>query len=367
MTDVSISEKSPKAKPDWLKVTAKYERPSRPRAIWQMVNTLVPYFALWALMVFMVHRGVPYVFTLAVSVLAAGFLVRIFILFHDCCHGSLFASRRANTIVGYVTGILTFTSFNEWRRTHLIHHNTVGDLDRRGVGDIWTLTVEEYLAAPWWKRLAYRIVRNPVLMLGVGPAVIFLVFERFTMKGAKREDRRGVIITDLGVLAIILVASATMGFGTYVLIQLPVILVGGAMGIWLFYVQHQFTNTYWASHDEWDPVQAAVQGSSYYRLPKVLQWFSGNIGLHHIHHIRPRIPNYSLQRCYDETPGPPDRGAHHPAQEPQVPLAPPLGYPAEEDGHLLVHPQVAAPERRSGHLTHGRTSFCPGPRHNRYR
>jgi omega-6 fatty acid desaturase (delta-12 desaturase) len=164
------------------------------------------------------------------------------------------------------------------------------------------MTVDEYLASPRLTRLAYRIVRNPVLMFGFGPAIMFLVVERFTMQGAKKDDRRSVILTDLAMLAIILVASATIGLGTYVLIQAPIIVIGGAAGIWLFYVQHQFERTYWAPHDDWDPVKASLLGSSYYRLPKVLQWFTGNIGLHHIHHIRPRIANHTLQRAYDEVP-----------------------------------------------------------------
>ena len=294
--------KAAEAKPDWFRATAKYERPSLSKAIWQMVNTLVPYFGLWAAMIVMVKRGAPYWMTLLVAVVAAGLLVRVFILFHDCCHGSLFASRRANTIVGFLTGILTFTPYNEWRRIHLQHHSTVGDLDNRGMGDIWTLTVEEYLASPRLKRLAYRIVRNPILMFGFGPAIMFLVVERFTMSGAKRDDRRSVIIADLAMIAIIVAASATMGLWTYFLIQTPIILIGGAAGIWLFYVQHQFERTYWAPHGEWDPMKASLQGSSYYKLPKVLQWFTGNIGLHHIHHVRPRIANHTLQKAYDETP-----------------------------------------------------------------
>jgi len=302
MSDDLSTRKDPAAKPEWLQAAARYERPVLRKALWQMANTLVPYFALWTLMVAMIHRGVSYGLTLAVSVVAAGFLVRVFILFHDCCHGSLFASQRANTIVGTLTGILVFTPFEEWRRLHLAHHRTVGNLDRRGMGDIWTMTVEEYLASPRLRRLAYRIVRNPALMLGVGPAVNFLIANRFTAKGAKGKDRRSVILTDLGFVAILLVASATMGFFTYMLIQVPVILIGGAMGIWLFYVQHQFAQTYWAHNQDWDPIKASVMGSSYYRLPKILQWFSGNIGLHHVHHIRPRIPNYLLQRCYDEIP-----------------------------------------------------------------
>lgn len=302
MNDVPSTRKDQAAKPEWLKAAARYERAIPRKAVWQMVNSLVPYVGLWALMVFMIHRGVPYWLTLAVSVVAAGFLVRVFILFHDCCHGSLFASRRANTIVGTLTGILVFTPFEEWRRLHLAHHRTVGNLERRGMGDIWTMTVEEYLASPRLRRLAYRIVRNPALMLGVGPAVTFLIADRFTTEGAKHVERRSVILTDLGLVAILVLASTTMGFFTYALIQIPVILMAGAMGIWLFYVQHQFAQTYWAKNQDWDPIKASLMGSSYYKLPKVLQWFSGNIGLHHVHHVRPRIPNYLLQRCHDAIP-----------------------------------------------------------------
>jgi omega-6 fatty acid desaturase (delta-12 desaturase) len=266
------------------------------------VNTFVPYIALWALMVYFIRAGFSYWLTLPLIVLAAALQVRIFIFFHDCGHGSFFASPRANTIVGYVTGILTFTPYHDWRRAHAKHHATAGDLDRRGWGDVWTMTVEEYLAAPRVKRLAYRLFRNPLLMFGLGPALIFLVTQRFPHKGAKKREINSVIITDLAILAIVIVASLTIGLRTYLLIQLPILLIAGVFGLWLFYVQHQYEGVYWARHEVWDPIKAALQGSSYYRLPKVFQWFSGNIGLHHIHHLRPRIPNYSLQRCHDAIP-----------------------------------------------------------------
>jgi omega-6 fatty acid desaturase (delta-12 desaturase) len=230
----------------------------------------------------------------------SGLFVRIFIFFHDCGHGSFFASRQTNKILGYITGILTFTPYEDWRHAHAVHHATAADLDRRGVGDLWTMTVEEYLASSNRKRLAYRIYRNPFIMFGLGPTVVFLITQRLPHKGAGRRERQSVWITNGAILAILVLAHLTIGLRTYLLIQIPIILIAGAAGIWLFYVQHQYEGVYWARHEEWDPVKAALRGSSYYKLPKVLQWFTGNIGLHHIHHLRPRVPNYHLQQCYDE-------------------------------------------------------------------
>lgn len=302
MLDDSVAGKPKVIKPDWYKAISKYEQPNLQKAIWQLVNTFTPYFALWVLMVFTIQQGYSYWVTLALVVVAGALLVRIFIFFHDCCHGSFFAWRRANRVLGYISGILTFTPYEDWRRSHAGHHATVGDLDRRGVGDIWTLTVEEYLAAPRLKRLAYRLFRNPIIMFGLGPGLIFLIAQRWSHKGARKRERYSVVFTNLAILAIIGVASLTIGFRTYVLIQLPTMLVAGAIGVWLFYVQHQFEGVYWSRHEAWDPMRAALEGSSYYKLPKVLQWVTGNIGLHHIHHVRPRIPNYNLQQCYDDLP-----------------------------------------------------------------
>jgi omega-6 fatty acid desaturase (delta-12 desaturase) len=278
------------------------KQPSLRKATWQLINTFVPYLTLWILLVFMVHLGYSYWILLALTILASLLLLRIFIFFHDCCHNSFFASRRANRILGYIAGILTFTPYDDWRRSHGRHHNTTQDLDRRGVGDIWTLTVEEYLAAPKRKRLAYRVYRNPFALFGLIPSVYFFIRQRFPNKVAGKRERHSVVFTDMAILAIIAGASMTIGLSTYLLIQLPIMAISGAIGVWLFYVQHQFEGVYWARHENWDPIRAAMEGSSYYRLPKVLQWFSGNIGLHHIHHLHPMIPNYHLQGFYDAEP-----------------------------------------------------------------
>lgn len=283
-------------------ITRKYAHANLRKAWGQLLDTFIPYGVLWALMLRTVQQGYPYWITLALAVIAAGILVRIFILFHDCCHGAFFSSRRTNTILGYISGILIFTPFEDWRYAHAVHHATAGDLDRRGTGDIWTMTKEEYLAAPRRKRLAYRIYRNPFILFIPGPVLLFLFFQRFSTKGAKKRERNSVLFTNLAVLLVAVVASVTIGLRTYVLIQFPVIVIAGAFGLWLFYLQHQFENVYWARHEYWDPAGVALEGSSYLKLPKILQWFTGNIGLHHIHHARPTIPNYNLQECYDEIP-----------------------------------------------------------------
>ncbi|MDZ4347493.1 MAG: fatty acid desaturase [Candidatus Binatia bacterium] len=290
------------AKPAWYQAIGSYAYSDLRKSLWQLVDTFVPYGLLWALMLYTVRQGYPYWVTLALAVAAGGILVRVFILFHDCCHGSFFASRRANTILGYVSGILTFTPYEDWRSAHNIHHATAGDLDRRGVGDIRTMTTAEYLAAPRRRRLAYRIYRNPFILFGPGAALLFLFFQRFTTKGAGKRERQSVFLTNVALLVVGGLASLTIGFQTYLLIQLPVILVGATLGLWLFYIQHQFESVYWTRHESLDPMKVALDGSSYFKLPKILQWFSGNIGLHHVHHARPTIPNYHLQQCHDDIP-----------------------------------------------------------------
>jgi acyl-lipid omega-6 desaturase (Delta-12 desaturase) len=256
---------------------------------------------LSVVMVMAVRRGHPLV-GLALSALAAPFLVRVFVIFHDCCHGSFFPSRRANRIVGYAAGLLTLTPFDKWQRSHAEHHATAGDLDRRGVGDVWTLTTNEYQAATAPKRLFYRVFRNPFVMFGVGPAILFVFGNRVVGPGATRRERFSVHFTNAGLVAALLVAHWTIGLPTLLLIELPTLLLAGAVGVWLFYVQHQFEGVYWARRGAWEPMRAALEGSSYYKLPKVLQWFTGSIGLHHIHHVQPRIPSYNLQRCQDAIP-----------------------------------------------------------------
>lgn len=284
----------------WREIVARYQQPSVGRSVWQIVNTLVPYAALWWLMYW--SLGVSYWLTLPLAILAAGFLVRLFIIHHDCGHGSFFKSRRANDIVGFVTGVLTWTPYYQWRWEHAVHHATCGDLDRRGLGDVWTLTVQEYLAASRWKRLTYRLARNPVVLFVIAPLVLFLVIHRFPSAKAGQRERRSVLWTNLALAGMAGALSAVFGWKAYLLIQVAVVMVAGTAGVWLFYVQHQFDGVYWARRDDWDYATAALQGSSFYKLPKVLQWFSGNIGFHHIHHLSPAIPNYHLEKCHRSEP-----------------------------------------------------------------
>lgn len=290
------------ARPDWYQATARFEKPNLGRAVWQILDSLVPYLVLWYVMIRMLRAGLPYGAVLPVAVAAALFMVRVFILFHDCTHGSLFASKRANRIVGTLFGILTFVPFEEWRESHWKHHATVADLDRRGQGDVWTMTTEEFLGATAGQRLAYKIYRNPFIMFGLGPLFSFLIYRRFVPKGASKKARSSVYLTDLAVLGIWILAYVTIGLRTYFLIQLPIIFFGGMLGFWLFYVQHQFEGVYWSRHDEWDRMKAALVGSSFYKLPRVLQWFTGNIGFHTVHHVRPLIPNYNLEAAYRAEP-----------------------------------------------------------------
>ncbi|GDX39788.1 fatty acid desaturase [Armatimonadota bacterium] len=287
---------------DWYRALTKYEKPHSGKAGWQLFNTFVPYITLWAIMVYMLQHGVPYWQVLPLALLASGFLVRIFIFFHDCGHGSFFSSRTLNRIVGYICGVLTFTPYEEWRLAHAGHHAHAADLERRGEGDIWTMTIEEFQAAPKRTQLAYRFYRNPLVLFVFGPPIMFMLLSRRPHKGADKRERMSIIITNLAILAILGLASVTIGLRAYLMIQIPVMGIAAIIGVWMFYVQHQYTGVYWARHDEWDPMRAALEGSSYYKLPKIFQWFSGNIGLHHIHHLRPRIPNYNLQKCYNEVP-----------------------------------------------------------------
>lgn len=284
----------------WKEIVAKYQQPSLGRSIWQMVNTLVPYLALWYLMY--LSMSVSYWLTLPLALLAAGFLVRVFIIHHDCGHGSYFKSRKANDILGFITGVLTWTPYYHWRWEHSVHHATSGDLDGRGLGDIWTLTVQEYLESSRWKRFAYRLARNPIVLFGIAPLLMFLVWQRIPKSNASKRERQSVHWTNLAILGMVVALSMVFGLKAYLLIQVTITAVAGSAGIWLFYVQHQFEGVYWARHDDWDYVTASLQGSSFYKLPKVLQWFSGNIGFHHIHHLSARIPNYNLERCHKAEP-----------------------------------------------------------------
>jgi omega-6 fatty acid desaturase (delta-12 desaturase) len=234
------------------------------------------------------------------SIVAAGFLLRTFIVFHDCAHGSFLKSKRTNAFLGAALGVLVCTPFAVWRREHAIHHATAGDLDRRGVGDVQTMTVDEYRASPWWERLRYRLFRNPLVMFGLGPLWVLLIGPRVVSWKAPRRLQRSVLGTDLTLIVLVAGLIWLVGWQGFLIVQLPALLVSGSIGIWLFYVQHQFEDTYWQSNEAWSYDDAALKGSSYLRLPRVLQFLTGNIGLHHVHHLSARIPNYNLQAAHDE-------------------------------------------------------------------
>ncbi len=289
-------------KPVWVQAMKKFETPDPRKVAVQMLDTVPAYLALLAVMYLTMAWHLPYIVTLLLAIPAGALLIRLFIIFHDCGHGSYVASPLGLQIIGNALGVLTFTAFADWRRSHGIHHSTAGNLDRRGVGDVWTMTMDEYAASPPSRRLLYRVFRNPFFMFGLVPFFSFLVLHRFPSRGSSRKQALSVLLTDVVLAGIIVAVSLTIGIKAYLLIQLPIILIGGAGGVWLFYIQHQFDPSYWARTEEWEPMEAAMQGSSYYKLPKVLQWISGNIGFHHIHHLRPRIPNYNLQQCLNETP-----------------------------------------------------------------
>jgi omega-6 fatty acid desaturase (delta-12 desaturase) len=273
-----------------------FQRSSIRGSLWQLANSLIPYAGLWVLMAHTVE--VSYPLTLGLAVLAAGFLVRIFIIFHDCGHGSFFRSRRANEWVGFLTGVLTLTPHHKWWHDHALHHAHAGNLDRRGDGDVWTMTVQEFREASRWKKLGYVLVRQPLFMLTVGPLLVFVVQHRFPSRSSRAKERRSVLLTNLALAVGVVTLGLTIGWLDYLAIHLPILMISGAAGIWLFYVQHQYEETYWRREEECDFFDAALQGSSWYDLPRVLQWFSGNIGFHHVHHLSPRIPNYRLEACH---------------------------------------------------------------------
>jgi omega-6 fatty acid desaturase (delta-12 desaturase) len=220
----------------------------------------------------------------------------------DCSLFSTIPGKKANEIVGFITGVLTFSPYRQWTREHAIHHATSGDLDRRGTGDIWTLTVQEYLESSRWKRFAYRLARNPFILFGIGPLYVFLIKHRFAGPKAGPRERKSVYWTNASMVLVGLCLSFIVGWKAYLILQVIMIAVAGGAGMWLFYVQHQFEDVHWERGKDWDYAAAALQGSSFYKLPKILQWFSGNIGFHHIHHLGPSIPNYNLERCHKAEP-----------------------------------------------------------------
>ena len=293
-------ESSVPKSPSWNDVLSAYAQPRLSRSLVDIGTSVVPYL----LLSFLMYKAleVSTLLTLALALPASGFLVRTFIVFHDCAHGSLFPSKRANQHVGRVLGLLVLAPFMRWRHDHAVHHATSGDLERRGVGDIPTLTVSEYRARSNRGRLAYRAFRNPLVMFGLGPVIAMIVGPRIATRAQRPRMRHSVLATDVALLSVVGGLCLWIGVGNFFLVWAPSAMIAGSVGIWLFYVQHQFEDAYWQSPTEWSYADAALRGSSYLQLPPVLQFFSGNIGLHHVHHLNARIPNYNLQRAHDENP-----------------------------------------------------------------
>ncbi|MBK7133697.1 MAG: fatty acid desaturase [Bacteroidales bacterium] len=286
------------SKPDWMTIISRYNKPNALKSWWQVVNSMGPYIILWILMIKSIE--ISYWLTLLLSVFAAGFMVRIFIIFHDCGHGSFFKSKVLNRIVGIITGLIVFTPYNKWHHEHKIHHQTVGNLDKRGVGDVMTLTVDEYQKLSKWRKLYYRIYRNPVVLFGIAPIIIFTIAQRFPKKNMNLTEKLYVHLSSLALAAAVVALIFLIGWKTFLLVQIPILYIATAHGVWLFYVQHQFRDVLWSKAENWDYMNTALKGSSMFKLPFLLNWFTGNIGYHHIHHLSPMIPNYNLKKCHRE-------------------------------------------------------------------
>jgi len=294
MHSENLPDLNPHEAQTWTQILARYREPNRARSTIELVITVGALVLLWFLM--WKTLTVSYWLCLPLAIPTAGFLVRIFMIQHDCGHGAFFRYRFANDWLGRVLGVLTLTPYDFWRRTHALHHAGSGNLDRRGIGDISTLTVDEYLALPRWRRLGYRLYRHPVVMFGVGPAYLFILQFRLPL-GLMRGGWVPWLSTMATNVAIVIVVAAMMwlvGIGPFLLVHVPVLLLGASIGVWLFYVQHQFEDTFWAHDPAWNLHEAALHGSSYYDLPKILGWFTANIGIHHVHHLSSKIPYYRL-------------------------------------------------------------------------
>jgi omega-6 fatty acid desaturase (delta-12 desaturase) len=286
----------------WVKLLGRYCAPDSTRGAFELLATVVPFFGIWALMLFCLDHG--YWLCLPLALPAAAFLVRLFMIQHDCGHGSFFRRRVANDTIGRIIGVLTLTPYDYWRRTHAVHHATAGNLDRRGLGDVGTLTVAEYRALPRWRRVAYRLSRNPLVLLGLGPVYLFLLKYRLPaglMRGGS-EVWISAMSTNLAIAGVVVGMTALVGIETFLLIQLPITLLAASAGVWMFYVQHQFEDTYWARQGDWSFHVGAMAGSTHYDLPAPLRWLTANIGVHHVHHVASRIPSYRLREVLADHP-----------------------------------------------------------------
>jgi omega-6 fatty acid desaturase (delta-12 desaturase) len=292
----------PEGKP-WAKILARYGAPDPKRSVLELLFTAVPFLLLWALMLYGLE-GYGYWASLPLALPAAGFLVRLFLIQHDCGHGSFFRRRSSNDGIGRIIGVLTLTPYDYWRRTHAVHHATTGNLDRRGMGDVPLLTVAEYRALSRWRRIAYRLSRNPLVLLGLGPLFLFVL--KYRLPAGLMRDGKGVWIsamsTNFAIAAIVVGMCALVGIQDFLLVQIPITVLAGSAGVWLFYVQHQFEDTYWARQGAWSFHAGALQGATHYELPGVLRWFTANIGIHHVHHLASRIPSYRLREALADHP-----------------------------------------------------------------
>lgn len=286
----------------WDTVLSPYKKPDLLRSVFQLTSTVLLFVVLWILM--LKSLEVSYFLTLLLALPTAGMVTRLFIIQHDCGHGSFFSSRRASNLVGFVLGVITLTPYEYWRRTHAIHHATSGNLDRREFGDVTTLTVKEYLALPFLKRLGYRLYRNSFVLLFIGPSYQFVLKHRFPFDTPLKWTKEwiSVMATNVALAGVVIVMWQTVGLERFLMVQVPLTLIMGTLGIWLFYAQHQFEDTYWEHREDWDFHLAGLAGSSFYDLPRILHWFTGNIGYHHIHHLSSAIPNYRLAKCMREIP-----------------------------------------------------------------
>jgi acyl-lipid omega-6 desaturase (Delta-12 desaturase) len=296
---IAIADPKPSAH-GWRQAIASHERSSLSRSLFDVATSVLPYLGLLVAMYFCLQVSVW--LTLALAIPAAGFLLRTFIVFHDCAHGSFMATKRANLWLGRLTAFLVFQPFANWRHNHAIHHGTSGDLDRRGAGDVPTLTVDEYTSRPWKQRLGYRFFRSPLVMFGLGPIWSLMIGPRIWSNRQRSRTRNSILLTNLMLALVIGAIFWFLGPRAWLLVQLPTAILAGTVGVWMFYVQHQFEDAYWESSECWSYTDAALRGSSYLKLPKLFQFFSGNIGLHHVHHLSAKVPNYNLQRAHDEMP-----------------------------------------------------------------
>ncbi|MBS9477680.1 fatty acid desaturase [Ancylobacter radicis] len=303
---MSMAGEAPLVKADarsWARRLVGYRQCDPRRSVWELLITAVPFALAWGVMLAALKLDQVWLYALLILP-AAGLLVRLFMIQHDCGHGSFFGSRRGNDWTGRVIGVLTLTPYDHWRRSHAIHHASAGNLDQRGIGDIDTLTVREYLARSTWGRIRYRLYRHPLVMFGIGPIYVFLFESRLPVGSARKGWTPWIstMATNLGIAVVAGLLMWAFGIGPFLLVHLPIVILGAAAGVWLFYVQHQFEETHWADGENWEFHEAALHGSSHYDLPAILRWFSANIGMHHVHHLCSRIPYYRLPEVLRDHP-----------------------------------------------------------------